>query len=143
VLSVVSRFATSFTPLNTATAIHRLAKLSRGSGGYAGTAGGAPQPVLADDRFAYLAGRAEWQLDGMSPRQVATLLWALAKIGHDPAPPFWAKAEDYIARELRRFSARGALFFSACLPALIHRNQREEETGCKHGFVGSFSLSGP
>lgn len=104
VLAAVSRFATNLTPLNTATAVHRLAKLSRSTAGHKC----ASPPFLADDRFAYLVARAERQLDSMSSRQVATVLWALAKLAFSPAPPFWAVAEKYIARELRRFSARGA-----------------------------------
>lgn len=121
VLSIVTAARGHLLPLNTATAIHRLAKLSRGaspplSEGPAAAAAPHPPhahrspklPFVSDDRFAYIVARAERQLDEMSARQVATTLWAFGKLQWSPPASFWAKVEAYAGTQLRRFSSRGA-----------------------------------
>jgi hypothetical protein len=90
VLDVVAAVGGSFTPVNTSTALHRLARLAT-------LGGGQVPPSQGDSRVAALLALADAQVCDMRPRNLANTVWAVATLGLTPSPTFlhaWCSAAE-------------------------------------------------
>ena len=90
VLDVVAAVGSSFTPVNTSTALHRLARLATLNSTQV-------PPTDGDSRVATLLALADAQVCEMRPRNLANTVWAVARLGLTPGSTFldsWCAATE-------------------------------------------------
>ena len=131
VLNVVAANGSSFTPVNTSTALHRLARLSTLS---------STQLPPSDGRVAALLALADAQVGDMRPRNLANTVWAVATLGVKPSVAFmgaWCAAAElhlgafeaqHVANSLWALAAMGtsltAPLTAAFEQAVVHHAQQ-------------------